>query len=336
MPVGFMTVGLDGRVQRMNETARRIMGNGVQAIANIDERPCFLPILQQLDREETVVEREIRCPTSGSESVPLLINAARIRDSRENTTGCMILFSDITRIKALEEQVRRSERLASLGRLAAGIAHEIRNPLSSIKGFATILAKRNAEDERSRKISEVMVQEVERLNRVISELLDFARPTELHREQCAIGELFRRTLPLIEGEAAERKVKIESGTDPEELGVEIDPDRFAQILLNLCLNAVQAMEGGGVLKVEGLQRGPQTLVRVSDSGPGISSEDLPHIFDPYFTTKPNGVGLGLANVHKLVEAHGGKIEVESPPGHGTTFTISLPARGSIEAGPATS
>jgi len=325
MPVGLMAVNLDGHIHRTNEAALRILGVSGGPPENLAEYPCFLPILQRLEREETVVEQEIRCRAGEARSVPLLVNAAAIRDGRGNTTGYVVLFADIARIKALEEQLRRSERLASLGRLAAGIAHEIRNPLSSIKGFASILAGRHSTDERSLKISEVMIQEVERLNRVISELLDFARPTELHKERRLVQDLIKRSLPLVEREATERNVRIDFNVEPEGLEAEIDPDRFAQILLNLYLNAIQAMDGGGVMKVEALQDGTETLVRVSDSGSGIHPEHIPHIFDPYFTTKATGVGLGLANVHKLVEAHEGEIEVESHPARGTTFTIHIPA-----------
>jgi two-component system, NtrC family, sensor histidine kinase HydH len=325
MPIGLMAVSLGGQVHRTNEAALRILGTGGPPPEDLAEYPCFLPILQQLEHEETVVEREIRCLANGGRSVPLLVNAAAIRAGTGNTTGYVFLFADITRIKALEEQLRRSERLASLGRMAAGIAHEIRNPLSSIKGFASILAGRHGEDERSLKISQVMIQEVERLNRVISELLDFARPPELHKERYVMHELIKRSLPLVEKEATERNVRIDFNVAPEQLEAEIDPDRFAQLLLNLHLNAIQAMDEGGVMKVEALQDGEETLVRVSDSGSGIRAEHIPHIFDPYFTTKTTGVGLGLANVHKLVEAHEGEIEVESRPGCGTTFTIRIPA-----------
>lgn len=326
MPVGLLAVDAGGRVHRTNDAALRILGEAGPAPGNLAEYPCFLPILQRLEREETVVEQEIQCQTDHAGLVPLLVNAAAIRNGLENTmAGYVFLFSDISKIKVLEEQLRRSERLASLGRLSAGIAHEIRNPLSSIKGFAAILAKRQSADERSQEISRVMIQEVERLNRVVSELLDFARPTELHKQRCSVKGLIECTLPLIEKEAAERKVGIDFSVEPESLEAEVDADRFAQILLNLYLNAVQAMDGGGAIKIEARRGETQTVFRISDSGPGIRTEHIPHIFDPYFTTKPNGVGLGLANVHKLVEAHGGEIAVESHPGCGTAFTIRIPA-----------
>jgi len=156
--------------------------------------------------------------------------------------------------------------------------------------------------------------------------------TRLQKGLHSCRELIDRTLQLVEKDglcaltkdALHRQVKIESSIDPEDLPVEVDPDRFAQILLNLYLNALQAMEKGGTLRIEAFRQGERTVFAVSDSGTGILPEHLPNIFDPYFTTKPGGVGLGLANVHKLVEAHGGEIEVESSPEQGTSFTIRIP------------
>jgi two-component system sensor histidine kinase HydH len=324
MPVGMMATSRDGRIQKSNDAARAILGQDEEFKGCVEDYFCFMPVVQRLRREETVVEQEIQCRRSETETIPLLVNAAAIRDGEKNTTGHVFLFTDMTNVRQLEEQLRRSERLASLGRLAAGIAHEIRNPLSSIKGFATLLAKRSGGDEKSQRISRVMVEEVERLNRVVGELLDFARPTELHKGLHSCRELIDRTLQLVDKDARHRRVRIESAVDPEDLQVAVDPDRFAQILLNLYLNALQAMDKGGTLRIEAFRQGERTTFVVSDSGTGILPEHLPNIFDPYFTTKPGGVGLGLANVHKLIEAHGGEIEVESSPEQGSSFIIRIP------------
>lgn len=323
MPIGLIAVDRHGAVRGANEAARLILKQEKDISGSIADFECFAPVAERIRKSERVIDQEVRCRIGGGETVPLLVNASVIRDAGRRATGHVFLFADMTNLKQLEEQLRRTERLAGLGRLAAGVAHEIRNPLSSIKGFATILAGRSKGDEKSRRLAEVMVQEVERLNRVVTELLDYARPTELHREPCSCKDLLGRTLRLVEGDAAERGVAIQSGVVPEDLEVEVDADRFAQVLLNLYLNALQAMEGGGVLRVEALEEDGRAILTVTDSGSGIPAEHLPHIFDPYFTTKPKGVGLGLANVHKFVEAHGGEIEVASSPQNGTCFTIRL-------------
>jgi two-component system sensor histidine kinase HydH len=169
-----------------------------------------------------------------------------------------------------------------------------------------------------------MIQEVERLNRVVTELLEYARPTELCRRHVSCRGLIAQALQLVQREADQRQVTIGVRVEPEGMKMDVDPDRFVQVLLNLFLNGLQAMENGGVLSVEVKNEGTEAVLAVSDTGSGISIENLPHVFDPYFTTKPGGVGLGLANVHKLVEAHGGKVEVSSGSGSGTRFVVRIP------------
>lgn len=327
MPIGLLATDLQGRIQRSNEAAQLILNQSIVPNTGIDRFSCFVPILQRLRKEENIIEEEVYYQADERRTVPLHVNSALIRDGRRKIVGFFFLFADMTYLKQLEEQLRRSERLVALGRLAAGVAHEIRNPLSSIKGFAAILGSKAGEDPQARQIAQVMQQEVERLNRVITELLDFARPTELHKQLYSCKEIVRNTLRLVEQDAHHQNVRVEWEVVPDDLQAEVDPDRFAQILLNLYLNALQSMEREGTLKVEVRKETDRVVWKVTDSGKGISSQDLPHIFDPYFTTKPHGVGLGLANVCKLVEAHGGNIEVTSVPGRGTSFVLHLPLNG---------
>ncbi|MHC1744692.1 MAG: ATP-binding protein [Syntrophobacteraceae bacterium] len=330
MPVGLLVTNTDGAISRSNEAACRILGQ-TKLQGNIGQFPGLAPVVQGLQQDEIVVEREITCTIDGA-PIPLLVNAAVLRDGSGSPAGHVLMLADISNLKLLEEQLRRSERLASLGRLAAGIAHEIRNPLSSIKGFATILGGRFQEDDRSKRIAEVMVQEVERLNRVVTELLDYAKPTELHKETVSCADIIHRTLELMEGAAENQGVAIQTRILPQDLAVDVDADRFSRALLNLYLNALQSMGRGGVLRVAADCREGEVHFTVADSGTGIAPENVPHVFDPYFTTKPNGVGLGLANVYKIIEAHNGQIEVVSTLGDGTTFRILLPHSCSIGSG----
>lgn len=325
MPVGLVATDLSGNIQRANEAAGSILRRAVEPGVSIESFPCLIPIARQLESEDVVVEEEVRFSVDESLEVPLHVVAALIRDGERRVVGHVFLFTDMTSIRQLEEQLRRSERLASLGRLASGVAHEIRNPLSSIKGFSTILSGRIKDDPQGQKIVQVMQQEVDRLNRVVSELLDFARPTELHKRSSSCLELIRHTLELVESDARDQGITIDARVEPPELEAQVDPDRFAQILLNLYLNGLQAMDCGGRLGIEVHRRLDQLVWTVCDSGKGIAQRDLPHIFDPYFTTKAHGVGLGLAIVHKLVEAHGGDIDVASTPERGTSFTVRIPA-----------
>jgi two-component system sensor histidine kinase HydH len=231
-----------------------------------------------------------------------------------------------TSLTRLERELETSRRLASLGRLAAGVAHEIRNPLSSIKGFATYFKERYRDNPEDHKTSEIMIQEVDRLNRVITQLLEFARPPAIQKKRASLQSLIQHSLKMIERQASAKQIQVRPSLPPEIREVDLDPDGINQVLLNLYLNAMEAMDPGGTLSVT-LSTGegsPWVRIRVSDTGRGINKEDLEHIFDPYFTTKQTGTGLGLAIVHKIIEAHGGEVSAESDIGRGTTVTVLLP------------
>jgi two-component system, NtrC family, sensor histidine kinase HydH len=231
-------------------------------------------------------------------------------------------------IEDLKQEVERKERLASIGSLAAGVAHEIRNPLSSIKGFATYFKERYKNIPEDQKIADIMIGEVERLNRVISQLLEFARPMNLRKESTSIPELMNRSLDMIAKQAAAKNITINRDSLAGDLHfASIDPDKIGQVLLNVFLNAIEAMDEGGTLlvSIQNDAKKQKLHIRVSDTGHGIASGDIPHVFDPYFTTKQSGTGLGLAIVHKIIEAHEGEIKVESAPEQGTSVFITLPS-----------
>jgi two-component system sensor histidine kinase HydH len=229
-------------------------------------------------------------------------------------------------MRRLKQEVARGQRLASLGSLAAGVAHEIRNPLSSLKGFATYFRERLRDDPDDRETAETMVSEVDRVNRVITQLLEFARPMTMKPVPTSLPALIRHALRTVEGQARQKGIAVETDLAETIAAVPLDADRMSQVLLNLLLNAVAATAAGGRIVVSLAQSDPRTVrVTVSDTGAGIRPEDLPRVFDPYFTTKPSGTGLGLPIVQKIVEAHGGSIRLESEPGRGTTATLLLPA-----------
>lgn len=249
-------------------------------------------------------------------------------------------------VRMLEEEVRRKEKLAAVGTLAAGVAHEIRNPLSSIKGYATYFGQRFAEGSDDRKAAEVMVREVERLNRVITDLIGLSRPSDVRPRAAALADVTDHVLRLIRQDAEKRKVHVVCEVPRSLPPAWLDPDRLGQALLNICLNALDAMPDGGQLRLSarvvpaGSEQAPPTgnrtpfwlALAVEDNGKGISPEHLRHIFDPYFTTKGHGTGLGLATAHKIMEALGGDIDVVSTPADanapgvsGTCFTLWLPS-----------
>lgn len=249
--------------------------------------------------------------------------AHRARDSRRRQQ----VAED--QVRLLEEEVRRKEKLAAVGTLAAGVAHEIRNPLSSIKGYATYFGQRFPEGSDDRAAAGVMVREVDRLNRVISDLIGFSRPTDVHLIPTPLADVAEHALQLLRQDAAQRKVKLVLEAAPNLPPALLDADRFGQALLNVCLNGLDAMPDGGVLTLRLTRYTANRLcLEVEDTGTGIPPESMAHIFDPYFTTKGQGTGLGLATVHKIIEAHGGEVSVSSRHGttepSGTSFRFLLP------------
>ncbi|MGD8257504.1 MAG: ATP-binding protein, partial [Desulfobacterales bacterium] len=271
-------------------------------------------------------EKEIDCTIGDGKKVPLEIGASLLEDENGTFLGYVILFKDLTEVRTLRREIERSQRLASVGRLAAGVAHEIRNPLSSIKGFATYFKERYQDVPEDQQTANIMIQEVDRLNRVISQLLEFARPVKVSPKSISLPNLIEDSIKLIERQAQEKQISVSTHNASHVDIVFLDPDRVNQILLNLYLNAIESMKEGGELRVEisGNSATKGVEIQVSDTGNGIQRDDLSRIFDPYFTTKSSGTGLGLAIAHNILEAMGGTIKVASEPGKGTIFTLAIP------------
>jgi len=283
-------------------------------------------IFRELAARQRLIERAVACAISPEKTVPLEVIATILRDDQDAPAGYILLFRDMTEMRRLQQEIARSRRLASIGSLAAGVAHEIRNPLSSIKGFATYFRERYRDNHEDAETAEIMIKEVDRLNRVITQLLDFARPMALDRTPVAPQILIRQTLKMVEAQAGEKGITLTANLPADIGAVSLDTDRIGQVLLNLCLNALAAMTAGGNLRLSLTQPEAGWIrIDVGDTGIGIPAEELSRVFDPYFTTKPAGTGLGLPIVQKIVEAHGGSIHLASDPGKGTTATLLLPA-----------
>jgi two-component system sensor histidine kinase HydH len=330
LPMGILAIGIDGKITSFNQAAETLLKYSAEEAVG-KEAGTVLPeslrvLVDELDSGDQMLSRAVDCTRSDGKTVPLEVTATILRGDEGDSLGDVLLFRDLTEIRKLRREVERSQRLASLGRLAAGIAHEIRNPLSSIKGFATYFRQRYKDVPEDQETAEIMVQEVDRLNRVIGELLEFARPMDMQLRKTAIRDLIGSSLKMVEAQALEKNIEIKTNIAPEIDTVLLDPDRMNQIFLNLYLNAIQAMDEGGVLTSDLSRDGAKEIkIVISDTGKGIARKDLGKVFDPYYTTKPSGTGLGLAIVHRIVEAHQGDIKVESKQGKGTTVTIILPS-----------
>jgi two-component system sensor histidine kinase HydH len=329
LPMGLIATDENGRVAVFNETAETVLDHPTSRVLG-NEAALTLPaelwrLTDGIEKKGALMERDIECQTGSETAVPLRVSAARLRSDESKFLGYVLIFRDLTEVRRLEQELERNKRLASLGNLAAGVAHEIRNPLSSIKGFATYFRDRLKDRPEDQSTATTMIQEVERLDRVIGQLLEFARPSRLKITSVRMSDLVQHSLKLIEADIRTRHIEVQSDV-PANLHVPMDGDRISQVLLNLYLNAIQAMGEGGTLrvKIERIERQRQTRISVTDNGQGIDSENLDRIFDPYFTTKSDGTGLGLAIVHKIVQAHGGEVEVESLAGQGTTVKLTIP------------
>ena len=328
MPMGLVAMDRESRIIAFNQTAefvlRKTAGEVIGQMAEDVLPEACRDLLRTLEVEKQIIAKEIDCSLTDGRTIPLEV-IATVLEEEDGARGVVVLFRDITEIKQLKKEIAQSQRLASLGSLAAGVAHEIRNPLSSIKGFATYFKERYRDNPDDSQTADIMVQEVDRLNRVIGQLLDYARPMTMNRRETAIQTVIQHALRMIESQAREKGVVIQTELQADVVAVLIDPDRIKQVFLNLYLNAIGAMEGGGILSVALLSMTDRRIrIEVRDTGVGIDPKDLDRIFDPYFTTKSSGTGLGLAIVQKIIEAHRGEIQVASTPGLGTTVSVILP------------
>ena len=325
LPDGLVLFDAQGRISHINMIACRWLRHqqpplGQHAAEALP--PELAALVARLLSEASLPDSELEL-VSDNARIPLSVRGAPVETEDEGRIGSLLLLRDISERKLLEEEIRRREKLAAVASLAAGVAHEIRNPLSSIKGYATYFGQRFAEGSEDRDAARVMVGEVERLNRVITDLIELARPASLRPRPTDLNTLTDDVLRLIRQDAAARDVVIHLDATPLPQ-LDIDPDRIRQALLNLCLNALDAMPEGGELAVSLKPVKGFAVLETRDTGSGIAPAVLPHIFDPYFTTKSRGTGLGLATVHKIIEAHGGHILTTSAAGKGTSFQIFLP------------
>ncbi len=253
------------------------------------------------------------------------------RQNREQAVRYQALAAEFAQanenLRAAQSEVQRSERLAALGQLTAGLAHELRNPLGTIKNSAEMLAKRiPAEDAIAKELSGYISTEVDRTNELVKRFLDFARPFRLHVQPAELHEVLDRAIPQVAARAAARHITVLRNDSADVEPVPIDAQWIERMLTNLLLNAIDASPEGGAVTIATRPAEAGVEIAVIDRGSGIAPANIGNIFNPFFTTKPDGTGLGLAIVSKIVDEHRGRIFVESVPGEGTTFRIWLPDR----------
>ncbi len=281
------------------------------------------------DLEDGPVRFEGRIRKKDGTELVLGFTASLLRDDSETVRGVIVTFQDITRVRKMEEQMRRQERLASIGSLAAGIAHEIRNPLASLSGSIQMLRGELNLTGEYKQLMEIVLREADRLNTIVTEFLEYARPKSARGATVLLSALVQETIALFQN-SRDARPGIRVLTDvAEDLSVTGDPQRLRQVVWNLLINASQAIESGGEIRIaassEKADDASYILIHVSDTGSGIPPDLMDKIFDPFYTTKAEGTGLGLAIVYRIVEDHRGTIEVKSETGKGSTFIVRLPA-----------
>jgi len=336
MESGVVAVSVAGKVTLFNPAAERMTG---LAATGIRSGPLHrLPLALSAAIEATLADGQSRLQVETTISgltgraTPVVCSTSPFRNAEGNLLGAVLVFSDLTRLKELEGEKHRAERLASFNVLASGIAHEIKNPLVAIKTFAQLLPQKFGEENFREDFAKVAVREIDRIEGLVERLRDLSKPAEDRLRPLDLREPIEATLELLRGQLEETQTVVRRLYPATPCLVAGDPARLEQLFLNLFQNALEAMNPGGELTI-GLdnQNGPGgalTLrVQVSDTGPGIPEALRGKIFDPFVTTKPRGSGLGLAICHAIADSHRATIRVENSPGrHGTTVTLEFPAR----------
>ena len=331
---GVLMVDVEERITMVNGRASQLLGlDPLEAVGQnlSDVFPAqgdFTDPLQHSLHEGVPLRHvEVVWTRMQGTPLPLGLSTAAVIDPVGRRLGAVASFSDLTHLKQMERELSQTRTLAALGEMAATVAHEIRNPLGGIGGFARLLERDIDKDDPRRALVGRVIEGVGSLNRIVSNLLVYTRPMETRYRIVPVREWLHEMADWCQLEAPSLDVEsleIEIEVDQAAESGRFDPERLQQVMLNLLRNALQAMEGDGKLRLSARRATGLLILGVEDNGKGIPPEVLSDVFNPFFTTKENGTGLGLAIVRKIVELHGGNLFVTSEPGRGTRFDIHLP------------
>ena len=354
MTNGLVTLNMEGRIVKWNDMAARITGYTVGDVEGrlcrelFASNPSFARLLLDgIQGKGVWWDRGVAFIRPDGREVPIEINTSVLEDEIGQTTGLLGIFRDLSLVRELEQRLRRADRLAAVGRMAAMVAHEIKNPLVALKTFVDMVPRRAKDPVFIARFQDIVPKEVDRVNAIMEELLELSRPPRLSLRPLHVHEVIARCVALYEQQAAERSITIVQELAPVLALVRADPEYLSRAVGNLAINAIQAMTTGGQLTIRtgngvpwlstlGETTAPVDLgtaadaaqafvfIALADTGTGMTPEQLDSLFTPFFTTKEKGTGLGLALTHKIIEEHQGHLHVESQFGIGSTFTILLP------------
>jgi len=337
MDNAVISVDNKGNIKTFNRKSEEIFGKKKEEVLNKDcQEVLNLKIngeclLKEYLLEKKNITQEIVLEEKGLKKKILDLNTSFLTGESGEITGVVAVIRDVTEINDLNEEVARHKRLAALGKLSAGIAHEIRNPLSSIRGLAQFVYNSFSKTDERKEDLNAIIQEVDRLNKLVVQVLDFAKLKKPNLTRFSLNDLIRKITELFKLEIKDKQIKFSLELSPDISKIQADEDQVRQILMNVIINAIQAIPKKGEIKIKTektlLKGEPAIKLIIEDSGIGIPEKDFTQIFDPFFSTKDKGSGLGLSIVYKLIEAHQGEIKVESKEGEGTKFVIFLPQKG---------
>jgi PAS domain S-box-containing protein len=334
LPLGVVAIDAKGRVVTWNRSAEVILGvdrataRGVPLRRITSDRVWYDGLIESLERgsEQRQAEQQLTRPDGAT--VPVEISTAPLRDSEGRIRGAVATLVDLSSLREMEERIRQLDRLASLGRFASSVAHELRNPLTGIATGVQYLSRGFPEGDDRHEGVRFILREVVRLNRIVEDLFSATRPRSLNLAPLQLAEVAERAVRVAASAAQEKQVEVRLESADTWPALNGDADQLQQVLLNLVQNAVEATPPGGAVvlrarAISGIDPA-RVEIEVEDTGAGIAPEHLPRVFDPFYTTRRTGTGLGLFVVHGIVQRHGGTIQAASEPGKGTTFRITLP------------
>jgi two-component system, NtrC family, sensor histidine kinase PilS len=320
---GLITTGFDGRITLVNAAAEKLLERTALELTGTPVHRLFLDALPGVEGPKSHAEVRFDSPAKFRKTFRVRVAALTVPE--RETLGFVYVLDDLTEIRRLEREVRMQDRLAAVGRLAAAIAHEIRNPLTSIAGSVSMLCAVPEMNEEHRRLLDIVTRESQRLNAIITDFLAYSRTKQYRFEKVDLFHLLEDTLTLMEHRmtAENTGISIRRRYTAEQAFVSADGDKIKQVFWNLCENAVRAMKGGGALTVTVEPLGHDWQVAVQDTGSGMTPQQIEKIFEPFQSTFEGGTGLGLAIVYQIVQAHEGKVWARSKPGEGTTFVLRL-------------
>jgi PAS domain S-box-containing protein len=336
---GIISTGMNDTITYINRAGERILGYSKEELINKpfsifslrEKQSDIHSLFDNPDDHDT--RKEGWMTRKDRREFPVGFTMNNHLNVKGETIGKIVIFRDMTNVYKIQEEILRMDRLVSLGKLASGIAHELRNPLAGIKTTAQALSEEMSKDDSRREYLNRITKEIDRLNELLKTFFSFAKPQKLNLVYCHVKDIINEIIPFLIKEIADKGIHFFENYHPQLPKIKVDKTQMHQAFLNLFLNALQAMPNGGELKIEArpttsysLDGSKQNFIKIniSDTGKGIPPHIVHRIFDPFFTTKPRGIGLGLSITYQIVKKHGGTIKVESELGKGTSFVINVP------------